>query len=90
MAITSNQVTCTTSATLIVPSDPDGCSVIVKNTGDKKVYLGPVGVTSSTGFELASTGTNTLELVLGPGEALYGITASGNCTVSYIASMAGA
>lgn len=89
MAVTSNQVTCTTAATLIVPSDTDGASVVVKNTGDRKVYLGPAGVTSGTGFELSSTGTVTLEIFLGPGEALYGITASGSCTVSYISSMSG-
>ncbi len=89
MAITSNQVTCTTAATLIVPADLDGCSVVINNTGDKKVFLGAADVTSTTGFELASSGTVILEIILGPGEALYGITASGSCAVSFIASMSG-
>lgn len=49
--------------------------MIVQNLGNKAIYLGPTGVTTSSGLRIAA-GAN-VEIDLGPGVTLYGITDSG-------------
>lgn len=51
----------------------------VQNLGSVVVYLGPSGVTSSSGLRLAAGGNDEIEL--GPGVDLYGRTASGTADV---------
>jgi len=64
---------CTASATLILAANYERKGVLVKAI-DGAVYLGGSGVTSGTGFYLASGETFSSTAFLG---AIYGITASG-------------
>jgi hypothetical protein len=86
MALLSGQVTVSTSAVLIHRADGDGSVVIVHNDGGgagHTVYLGPTGVTVSTGLHLS--GTESREQVrLDAGEALYAI-ALNTVSVSFLA-----
>ena len=88
MALSHNQVTITTSATLILAGDPDGVQVYLKASGtggNVDVYLGGASVTASNGFIL-DKGEYT-SLFLGPNEVLYGIVAEGTGKVYYLATM---
>lgn len=81
MAISSAQVSVTTSATLLSGGDGDGTAghaVLVVNDSGSTVHLGPEGVTTSMGRLL--TGRHA-SFTLGPGEALYGIVAASTATV---------
>lgn len=82
MAVTSGQITVGTTATLIVSAVGNGERVHVFNEGGASVYLGPAGVTTSTGYELENR--SGIELVLEPGESLYGVVATGTEVVDYI------
>ena len=64
----------TTSAASIVAANPDRLSVTIHNAGSVVVYLGPSGVTTSTGLPLAvgATLTDTTSV-----DAWHAITASG-------------
>lgn len=64
---------CTASATLIVAANYERKGLLIKAL-DGAVYLGGSGVTSGTGFYLASGETLSSSAFLG---AVYGITASG-------------
>ena len=86
MALTSGQVAVSTSAVLICRADGDGSVVTVHNDGGgagHAVYLGPVGVTVSTGLHLSGT-EGSERIRLDAGEALYAI-ASNAVSVSFLA-----
>jgi hypothetical protein len=74
----TNKITVTTTATLLVASDPHDQTVLV-HAEQGAVYIGNAGVTSTTGFKLDNQDKVTLPL--GAYQALYGITASGSDTV---------
>lgn len=85
MAISSAQVSVTTSATLLSSAETDdrtGSALALTNGGAVTVFLGASGVTTGSGFGLAA-GTS-MALDLQPGESLYGIVASGTATVSVL------
>ena len=85
MAISSAQVSVTTSATLLSSTDTDGISgssLSLVNQGSQTVYLGASGVTTATGFPLAAGASWSADLA--PGEALYGIVAATTATVGVI------
>lgn len=76
----------TTAATLLSAPETDdraGERVIVNNTSAAIVFLGPVGVTTATGYSLAA-GAVSPELILGPGEAVYGIVVASTSVVSVL------
>lgn len=87
MAVAAVRITVATTATLLnttSDNDPQVMSktgviqtseVAVHNKGAASVYLGPSGVTTATGFELAVG--ETYGGVLAPDDTLYGICASG-------------
>jgi hypothetical protein len=79
MAVSTRQVELSTSPTLLVQSDSDGCTVYlhVKNT----VYLGAAGVTSSTGLRL-DTADGLQVIQLRENDALYAVVGSGTPTVT--------
>jgi hypothetical protein len=84
MAITHERVSIGTTATQ-VSSDfagKDGQTVSVQNpTGGATVYLGGVGVTTTSyGFELAAGITFSVEMQ--DGEKLFGVVATGTQTVN--------
>ena len=85
MALISGQVAVSTSAVLVHRADGDGARVSVHNDGGgagHPVYLGPAGVTVSTGLHLAATEGHE-HLRLEAGEALYAI-ASNAVSVSFL------
>ena len=70
----TSQVTVTTTATLLVASDPHDQTVLL-HTESGTCYVGLADVTSSTGFKIDNN--NKVTLPLGAYEALYAITSSG-------------
>lgn len=83
MAVSSGQVSVGTSATSIV-SASNGASVRVRNAGSAAVFLGPSGVTTSNGYELAAG--SAVDLVLEAGEEVFGIVATGSETVHFLST----
>jgi hypothetical protein len=71
-------VTATTTASLLVASDPHDQTVVL-HCESGVAYIGNASVTSSTGFKIDNN--NKVTLPLGAYEALYVITASGTTTV---------
>jgi len=86
MAIQSGQLTVTTSAQLVYQADADGAKIAIHNdqTGTADIFLGPAGVTSSTGFHLGAK-EELDNLDMGPNDAIYAITDSGTVALSWIA-----
>jgi hypothetical protein len=72
------QITVTTTATLLVNSDPHDQTVLL-HSAQGACYVGNANVTASTGYKI-DNGTR-ITLPLGAYEALYAITASGTDTV---------
>lgn len=77
--MTNAQTSVGTTAVQLSTGDGDGQSIAVKNGGAGSIYVGGAGVTSATGFEIATGVTFTADLA--PGEDLYGISASGTNAV---------
>jgi hypothetical protein len=46
--------------------------ILRQTTGSASVYLGPLGVTTATGFQVASS-TDKVEFDVGPGEQLFAV-----------------
>lgn len=87
MALQTAQVTVGTSAVLLAGTpgtDITGFSVMVKAPDAATLYVGPAGVTSSTGFPVPAGTSITGDLEAG--EALYGVLASGSGTASVLRS----
>lgn len=66
--------TCDTTADLLLASNTDRLIAIIQNAGTVRVYLGPSGVTTSSGLVLDPGDSMTDEYST---SAWYGITASG-------------
>lgn len=80
--LATNQVSVTTSATLIVAARSGRRAVTVVQHGTTAVYLGASsGVTTSTGVLLIGTAGSAVELC--HAGDVYGIVASGSVTVGY-------
>jgi hypothetical protein len=47
-----SKATCATTAVLLYTSPPRGSEAIVVNTGTAAIFVGPAGVTTTTGFEV--------------------------------------
>jgi len=95
MAVTSGQVTVTSSpAILLVPAatavvvsynlEKRTRRVVIRNGSGGGVYLGPSGVTTGNGFPLAASAEATLELY--PDETVYAIASGSSSVVGYIES----
>ena len=89
MAVGSAQVSVTTSTaaalTVTETDDRAGSSICVQNTDSTNpVYLGPSGVTSSTGFKLAAGAVAALDVE--PGDTLYAIATGGTVVVHVLRS----
>ncbi|MCX4912810.1 hypothetical protein [Streptomyces sp. NBC_00687] len=68
-----------TAATLLSGADGDsvsGQTVYVTNAGANPIFLGGSGVSTATGYPLAAGVSLPWPVVLGVGEALYGIVAA--------------
>lgn len=73
-----------TTAVRIAASDADGVSVAVQNRGPETVFLGPSGVTTSTGYAVDPDTVFTIDV--GAGESVYGIVESGTTSVHSLVS----
>lgn len=76
MAVSSAQLTVSTSAVALAATESDGVfgfSLVIKNTGSTDVFLGAAGVTTSTGFALTAGATASVDLT--SGEALFAVAA---------------
>lgn len=83
IGLTANTVSVGTTEEEIASSPQSGrISIIVQNLGSKEVYLGPSGVTSSTGIALAPRANISLDL--GEDVDLYAIAASGTQDIRYM------
>lgn len=74
----TSQVTVTTTATLLVASDPHDQTVVL-HSASGSCFVGNSAVTASTGFKIDNGDKVTFPL--GAYETLYGITSSGTVTV---------
>ena len=76
MAITAAQVSVGETATLVVQAGVAGLTVTVTNpSGGADVFLGDAGVDVSNGYNLEAG--ESVQLLLTPGDGLYGIVATG-------------
>lgn len=79
MAVVGAVVAAATTATLLSGADTDnisGQSIYVTNAGAQPIFLGGSGVTTATGYSLAAGASLPWPIVLGVGEALYGIVSA--------------
>lgn len=77
MAVSSAQVTVTTTAQELSQNEADGdghATLLLSNNGSVDLYVGPSGVTTGTGFKVAAGAS--LSVDLSPGERLFGVTGS--------------
>lgn len=76
MSAPQRAVTVTDTATLLVSADPSNRPVWLQITGNRTVYIGDSTVTTANGFPIVKHGA-PIQGSLGPGQALYGICATG-------------
>jgi hypothetical protein len=69
-------VTVTDEATLLASADPANRPVWLQIIGNNTVYVGDSTVTTANGFPIVKHAA-PIQGALGPGQALYGICASG-------------
>ena len=69
-------VTVTSTPTLLVSADPTNRPVWLQIIGNSTIYLGDSTVSTANGFPVVKHSA-PLQGQLGPGQALYGVTASG-------------
>lgn len=79
---TAGQVSITTTATLIAAANNSRMRLLVTNLGTTTLYIGGSGVTSTTGHVLQ--GIAGYPMALRTTAAVYGITASGSQSISYL------
>ena len=84
MAVTRTQVaTNSSTATLLVTADVDGCRLTVHHQGAGTVYLGGSNVTASNGMGL-DTGAGPTAITLGANDKLYGIASAGTPSIQIL------
>jgi hypothetical protein len=81
--VESVQVTCTTSPTLLVTADTDGCRVYIHHAGAGSIWLGGADVSTSNGFNLVNA-DGFIDLVLPPNAKLYARANSGTESVQIL------
>jgi hypothetical protein len=69
--ISTAQITVTSTPTLLVQADTDGCVVILHTHANHGIALGTATVTAETGFGLHAD--ETFEFRIPPNGSLYGI-----------------
>ena len=83
MALTSSQVTVTTSPTLLIAAENNPVLVHLHlHNNTDNVYLGNSDVTTSTGLRLIKQ--DSFEINLAPGNSLYAIITTSTATISVI------
>ena len=75
-----NAVSVGSTATVIKAANASRGAILIRNNGSQNIWIGPSGVTTSTGYKLAP-----LKMIyLRDKSAIYGIVASGTCDVRYL------
>lgn len=74
MAISAQRVSVTSTAVALNTASTWGMDLLIKNATGAVTDLGPAGVTSGQGFELAAGAT--VEICLEPGDVLFAVTAT--------------
>ena len=83
MALTSSQVTVTTSPTLLIAAENNPVLVHLHlHDNTDNVYIGNSAVTTSTGLRLIKQ--DSFEINLEPGNSLYAIITTSTATVSIV------
>jgi len=83
MALTSSQVTVTTSPTLLIAAENNPVLVHLHlHDNTDNVYIGNSAVTTSTGLRLIKQ--DSFEINLAPGNSLYAIITTSTATVSIV------
>jgi hypothetical protein len=83
MAITSGHTTIGLTATVIDGTSPNPSRLHIHNNDQQQnLFIGGADVTISTGLLLEKQ--DSIELVLNPGETLYGVSSQGGHVVSWL------
>lgn len=82
--LVSAQVSVGSTPTSILGADTARLGGLIRNVGSATVYIGPSGVTTSTGFPLAAGADLPTDVVAGIVGAIYGITATGTQPVGVL------
>lgn len=80
--LATNQATVTTSATQIIAARTGRSRVTITNLGTTDVFIGPTGVTATTGQILV--GTKGASITLNTSAAIFAIVGTGTQAVSFI------
>lgn len=84
MAISSTQVTCTTTPAVAYTADNDGCVLYVHHAGGGVIWLGGSNVTTTNGLSIDSA-TDVTEIVMRAGDVLYARSGTGTETLQILA-----
>jgi hypothetical protein len=83
MAITSGQITVTTTRVAVGTSSADRFTLHVHNgSATNNIFLGGNDVTAATGFNLHASTTQVFEMM--PGDTLYAISSTGSHDMSWM------
>ena len=74
----SKQILLTSTAQIVIEAYGENRRVILHNSNDHPCYLGPSGVTSSTGLQFPKD--TTLDFIVPIGSVIYGATSGANTT----------
>ncbi len=85
MAVTAAQVTVATTETSLALAGSAAMQVVVGHRGGAPgIFIGPTGVTITTGFEVAQG--KDVTVLLAPGDELFGIVAAATEEVNVLRS----
>lgn len=76
MALTSAQVAVTSTPAALNTADPSGAQTFYLKSSTTATFVGPTGVSVSTGIELPSGTATPLGIQLDPGDVLFGVHAT--------------
>lgn len=82
MAITTGQMSVTTTTAQLDGTSENPFKMVLHNSGTNSVFLGGSDVTKDNGFNLHTSSTLTLELP--PLTALFAVAASGTHEISWM------
>lgn len=80
--LSTNQVSVTTTPTLIVDDRPSRRGVLIINGSNTVLYLGGITVSASNGLRIL--GVEGTGIMIPTQKAIYGVVASGFADVSYM------
>lgn len=82
-AFATNQITCGTSATLIIAANASRKYLSIKNVGANPIYVGPSGVTTANGYPVAVNAEVIMKESVSTA-AVYGVVAGGTEKAAYL------